>query len=72
MIAPTSFYQVFESTALRKQFSKDNLPRSLATMETLVKEHGQTFLLIPVFVGGNHEIMAYVDFQRRTVGYGKF
>jgi hypothetical protein len=68
IMAPSQFYQVFEKISKGK-----NLPRTLLVTEDLVKKEGRELLLIPVFVkvGGNHQIMAYIDFKKRVIGYGE-
>lgn len=72
MILPALFYREFELAPKRNQYKRGSLPRILAAAEQRVKDHGLELLLIPAFVGGNHEIMAYVNFEERSIGYGAF
>lgn len=37
-----------------------------------VKNLEKTLLIFPIHTGGNHWIVGFVDFERRTFGYGTF
>jgi hypothetical protein len=69
IIPPSQFYRLIEKTR-EKGYHADTLPRSLKTIEDLVKTKGRRFLYLAVFVGGNHEIAVYIDFLKRTFGWG--
>jgi len=70
IIAPSDFYKVIEK-ATQTGYKDHHLPKSLQNVEAQVNDGGKHILYMGVFVGGNHEIVVYVDFENSTYGWGE-
>jgi hypothetical protein len=71
IILPAPFHQVFAVAANNDRYDEKTLPSTLRTLEVTIKQGGQRHVYLGVFVNGNHEIAAYLNFEKRTISYGE-
>ena len=69
MIGTLAFALEIQYLAREKKNKKHGV--LLAMYEHEVKQMKKEVLLFPIHTGGNHWISGFVDFKRKTYGYGE-